>query len=84
MDLRLFLPAERLASIFFQRRQDSKQFVSFLLLVPMPFNLELQPTEIPDPFVIVAEFKEAAKNAKLAGFDGVERTSCFLHNLTQF
>ncbi|KAJ6572309.1 hypothetical protein B0H19DRAFT_1023922 [Mycena capillaripes] len=31
-----------------------------------------KPTEIPDPFVIVAQFKEAAKNAKLAGFDGVE------------
>ncbi|KAJ7670641.1 hypothetical protein DFH06DRAFT_1178614 [Mycena polygramma] len=30
------------------------------------------PTEIPDPFAIVAEFKQAAENAKLAGFDGVE------------
>ncbi|KAJ7183220.1 hypothetical protein C8R46DRAFT_1066303 [Mycena filopes] len=30
------------------------------------------PTEIPDPSVIVAEYKNAAKNAKLAGFDGVE------------
>ncbi|KAJ7837046.1 hypothetical protein B0H14DRAFT_2792679 [Mycena olivaceomarginata] len=30
------------------------------------------PTEIPDPTVIIAQFKEAAINAKEAGFDGVE------------
>ncbi|KAJ6539884.1 hypothetical protein DFH09DRAFT_991500 [Mycena vulgaris] len=30
------------------------------------------PTEIPDPAVIVAQFKAAAINAKEAGFDGVE------------
>ncbi|KAJ7742159.1 hypothetical protein DFH07DRAFT_44628 [Mycena maculata] len=30
------------------------------------------PTEIPDPSVIVAQFKDAAHNAKIAGFDGVE------------
>jgi 2,4-dienoyl-CoA reductase-like NADH-dependent reductase (Old Yellow Enzyme family) len=34
-----------------------------------------QPTEIEDPTVIIAQFKEAAVNAKAAGFDGVERTS---------
>ncbi|KAJ7851976.1 hypothetical protein B0H13DRAFT_41846 [Mycena leptocephala] len=30
------------------------------------------PTEIPDPTVLIAQFKEAAVNAKEAGFDGVE------------
>jgi len=30
------------------------------------------PTAIPDPTVIIAQFKEAAINAKEAGFDGVE------------
>ncbi|KAJ6608627.1 hypothetical protein B0H10DRAFT_2178240 [Mycena sp. CBHHK59/15] len=30
------------------------------------------PTELPDPTVIIAQFKEAAINAKEAGFDGVE------------
>ncbi|KAJ7670354.1 hypothetical protein B0H17DRAFT_1085907 [Mycena rosella] len=30
------------------------------------------PTEIPDPSTIVAQFKNAAIHAKLAGFDGVE------------
>ncbi|KAJ7798398.1 flavoprotein NADH-dependent oxidoreductase [Mycena olivaceomarginata] len=31
------------------------------------------PTEIPDPTVLIAQFKQAALNAKEAGFDGVER-----------
>ncbi|KAF8188254.1 hypothetical protein K438DRAFT_1972441 [Mycena galopus ATCC 62051] len=30
------------------------------------------PTEIPDPTVLIAQFKQAAINAKAAGFDGVE------------
>ncbi|KAJ7812640.1 flavoprotein NADH-dependent oxidoreductase [Mycena olivaceomarginata] len=30
------------------------------------------PTEIPDPTVLIAQFKQAALNAKEAGFDGVE------------
>ncbi|KAF7353747.1 Artemisinic aldehyde Delta(11(13)) reductase [Mycena venus] len=30
------------------------------------------PTELPDPTVIIAQYKEAAINAKEAGFDGVE------------
>ncbi|KAF7353647.1 Artemisinic aldehyde Delta(11(13)) reductase [Mycena venus] len=30
------------------------------------------PTELPDPTVIIAQFKQAAVNAKEAGFDGVE------------
>ncbi|KAJ7494496.1 hypothetical protein B0H11DRAFT_2227908 [Mycena galericulata] len=30
------------------------------------------PTEVPDPTIIIAQFKEAAVNAKEAGFDGVE------------
>ncbi|KAJ7474506.1 flavoprotein NADH-dependent oxidoreductase [Mycena galericulata] len=30
------------------------------------------PTEIPDPTIVIAQFKEAATNAKEAGFDGVE------------
>ncbi|KIL64842.1 hypothetical protein M378DRAFT_11190 [Amanita muscaria Koide BX008] len=30
------------------------------------------PTELPDPWVIIKQFKEAAVNAKAAGFDGVE------------
>ncbi|KAJ7453197.1 hypothetical protein FB451DRAFT_1281986 [Mycena latifolia] len=32
----------------------------------------VKPTEIPDPIVLIAQFKEAAINAKEAGFDGVE------------
>ncbi|KAJ6599915.1 hypothetical protein DFH09DRAFT_627307 [Mycena vulgaris] len=32
----------------------------------------IQPTEIPDPSLLVEEFRNAAKHAKLAGFDGVE------------
>jgi hypothetical protein len=31
-----------------------------------------KPTAIPDPWTIVAQFKQAAINAKEAGFDGVE------------
>ncbi|KAK2467549.1 hypothetical protein APHAL10511_000404 [Amanita phalloides] len=30
------------------------------------------PTELPDPWVIIQQFKQAAINAKAAGFDGVE------------
>ncbi|KAJ7061600.1 hypothetical protein C8F01DRAFT_1286370 [Mycena amicta] len=30
------------------------------------------PTELPDPKIIIAQFKQAAMNAKQAGFDGVE------------
>ncbi|KAJ6564385.1 hypothetical protein B0H19DRAFT_1258836 [Mycena capillaripes] len=30
------------------------------------------PTEIPDPTILIAQFKQAAINAKEAGFDGVE------------
>ncbi|KAJ7771651.1 flavoprotein NADH-dependent oxidoreductase [Mycena metata] len=30
------------------------------------------PTEIPDPTIVIAQFKQAAINAKEAGFDGVE------------
>jgi 2,4-dienoyl-CoA reductase-like NADH-dependent reductase (Old Yellow Enzyme family) len=33
-----------------------------------------QPTEIDDPTVLIAQYKQAAINAKEAGFDGVERT----------
>lgn len=33
-----------------------------------------QPTELPDPTIIIAQYKAAAVNAKEAGFDGVERT----------
>ncbi|KAJ7140445.1 hypothetical protein C8R46DRAFT_1361291 [Mycena filopes] len=32
----------------------------------------VQPTEVPDPTVLIAQFKQAAINAKEAGFDGVE------------
>ncbi|KAJ7268154.1 hypothetical protein B0H12DRAFT_1010013 [Mycena haematopus] len=32
----------------------------------------VQPTALPDPTVIIAQFKQAAINAKDAGFDGVE------------
>ncbi|KAJ6563590.1 hypothetical protein DFH09DRAFT_1035188 [Mycena vulgaris] len=32
----------------------------------------VKPTEIPDPTVLIAQFKQAAVNAKEAGFDGVE------------
>ncbi|KAK2467211.1 hypothetical protein APHAL10511_000760 [Amanita phalloides] len=30
------------------------------------------PTELPDPWVIIRQYKQAAENAKAAGFDGVE------------
>ncbi|KAJ7737784.1 hypothetical protein DFH07DRAFT_92881 [Mycena maculata] len=30
------------------------------------------PTELPDPTIIIAQFKQAAVNAKEAGFDGIE------------
>ncbi|KAK2459474.1 hypothetical protein APHAL10511_008508 [Amanita phalloides] len=30
------------------------------------------PTELPDPWVIIKQYKHAAENAKAAGFDGVE------------
>jgi hypothetical protein len=45
-----------------------------------PFNLSFssQPTAIPDPTVIIAQFKQAAINAKEAGFDGVECASQML------
>ncbi|KAJ7154095.1 hypothetical protein C8R46DRAFT_1297702 [Mycena filopes] len=33
---------------------------------------KIYPTEIPDPMVLIAQFKQAAVNAKEAGFDGVE------------
>ena len=33
----------------------------------------LQPTEVPDPTILIQQFKNAAINAKEAGFDGVER-----------
>ncbi|KAJ7136187.1 hypothetical protein C8R46DRAFT_614051 [Mycena filopes] len=32
----------------------------------------VQPTEVPDPTMLIAQFKQAAINAKAAGFDGVE------------
>lgn len=36
-------------------------------------RLHIQPTELPDPWTIIAQYKQAAINAKEAGFDGVER-----------
>ena len=35
--------------------------------------IHCQPTAVPDPWTLVTEFKQAAINAKKAGFDGVER-----------
>ncbi|KAJ7152357.1 flavoprotein NADH-dependent oxidoreductase [Mycena filopes] len=32
----------------------------------------VQPTEVPDPTILIEQFKQAAINAKAAGFDGVE------------
>ena len=32
----------------------------------------IQPTAVEDPWIIVEQFRKAAKNAKEAGFDGVE------------
>lgn len=43
------------------------------MMAPM-LTIPVQPTAIPDPQVIVDQFKQAAINAKLAGFDGVECT----------
>ncbi|KAF7338856.1 Oxidored-FMN domain-containing protein [Mycena sanguinolenta] len=39
----------------------------------LTFKTHLQPTEIQDPAVFVDLYRDAARNAKLAGFDGVER-----------
>jgi len=43
-----------------------------------------QPTAIEDPTIIIQQFKQAAIDAKVAGFDGVERTelSCQFVHLT--
>lgn len=41
------------------------------MMDPM-LTIAVQPTAVPDPQVIVEQFKQAAINAKLAGFDGVE------------
>ncbi|KAJ7184304.1 flavoprotein NADH-dependent oxidoreductase [Mycena filopes] len=42
------------------------------------------PTEIPDPTVIIAQFKQAAINAKEAGFDGVELHAANGYIVAQF
>ncbi|EDR03726.1 uncharacterized protein LACBIDRAFT_174716 [Laccaria bicolor S238N-H82] len=42
------------------------------------------PTAVPDPQVIVDQFKQAAINAKLAGFDGVELHGANGYLITQF
>ena len=39
----------------------------------MYFFFPYKPTEVPDPRVIIEQYKQAAINAKAAGFDGVER-----------
>jgi len=33
----------------------------------------MQPTELDDPSIIIAQYKQAAINAMEAGFDGAER-----------
>ena len=53
----------------------------FLLLIPGTWLysylrvFDLQPTAVEDPETLVALFKEAAINAKEAGFDDVEGSS---------
>jgi 2,4-dienoyl-CoA reductase-like NADH-dependent reductase (Old Yellow Enzyme family) len=42
-------------------------YSTFFLCIP-----QTQPTEISDPTTIIAQFKQAAMNAKEAVFDGVE------------
>ncbi|KAF8198249.1 flavoprotein NADH-dependent oxidoreductase [Mycena galopus ATCC 62051] len=42
------------------------------------------PTEIPDPTILIAQFKQAAINAKKAGFDGVEFHGANGHLVHQF
>ncbi|RXW15601.1 hypothetical protein EST38_g10254 [Candolleomyces aberdarensis] len=42
------------------------------------------PTEVPDPNVIIEQFKQAAINAKEAGFDGVELHGANGYLVTQF
>ncbi|KAJ6626992.1 hypothetical protein B0H10DRAFT_1997573 [Mycena sp. CBHHK59/15] len=42
------------------------------------------PTEIPDPRTLVAVFKQAAVNAKAAGFDGVELHGAYGYLVMQF
>lgn len=41
-------------------------------------GFHIQPTELPDPWTIIAQYKQAAINAKEAGFDGVERRLPFM------
>lgn len=43
-------------------------YSTFFLCIP-----QLQSTEVSDPTTIIRQFKQAAVNAKEAGFDGVER-----------
>jgi len=43
-----------------------------------------QPKPIPNPWNIVNKFKQAAINAKLAGFDGVEREPAFQNTFDKF
>ncbi|KAK2459471.1 hypothetical protein APHAL10511_008505 [Amanita phalloides] len=42
------------------------------------------PTELPDPWVIIRQFKQAAENAKAAGFDGVELHGAGGYLIAQF
>ncbi|KAM6492767.1 oye family NADH-dependent flavin oxidoreductase [Amanita muscaria] len=42
------------------------------------------PTELPDPWVIIKQFREAAVNAKAAGFDGVELHGANGYLIAQF
>ncbi|CAK5279451.1 unnamed protein product [Mycena citricolor] len=42
------------------------------------------PTEVPDPTILIAQFKQAAINAKAAGFDGVELHGANGYLVSQF
>ncbi|KAJ7038771.1 hypothetical protein C8F04DRAFT_1220331, partial [Mycena alexandri] len=55
---------------------------SFRFLPGVPGYVE--PTEILDPTILIAEFKEAAINAKKAGFDGVELHGASSYLVHQF